>query len=262
MPAEHVVESPQEIVWNRLPIVNALMAQCIAGSGTVLLGIGITEIGLPVPFVVFIVVQGILAAITSHWLNQARWWLYIHFFFPISLYLTQRLELPSGVFLAAFAGMVLVYWSTFRTQVPFYPSSPALWVAVINQIPTDRSITMIDIGSGLGGLICRAAAIRLDSQFVGIEVAPLPWLVSRLRPRSDNCRFVRGDYNRLDFSKYDVVFAYLSSAAMPSLWAKASAEMRSGTMLLSYEFPIPGIDMDFMVESSTGHAKLYGWHMK
>lgn len=244
-----------------MPIVNALIAQCIAGCGTLLLGIVTAEIGLPIPFVAFILVQGIFAAIASHWRNQARWWLYIHFFFPVFVYLAQRLELPASVFLVAFVVMVLMYWSTFRTRVPFYPSSPALWETVIQQIPTDRAITMIDIGSGLGGLICRAAAIRLDSQFVGIEVAPLPWIISWLRPHGDNCRFIRGDYNRLDFSRYDVVFAYLSSAAMPSLWAKASAEMRSGTMLLGYEFPIPDVDTDFTVESSAGHANLYGWHM-
>ncbi|MEO7031298.1 MAG: class I SAM-dependent methyltransferase [Herbaspirillum sp.] len=261
MSVENIVKSPQKFIWHRLPVVNALLAQCVAGCGTLLLGIGVIKIGWSVPFIVFILAQGVLAAVASRWREQARWWLYIQFFFPISVYLTLRMQLPSGVFLAAFVCMVVVYWSTFRTRVPFYPSSPALWSTVIDQIPTDRPVTMIDIGSGLGGLVCRAAAMRPDSQFIGIEVAPLPWLVSRLRRQGNNCRFVRGDYNRLNFARYDVVFAYLSSAAMLSLWSKANAEMRHGAILLSYEFPIPGIDADFIVEPKTGHALLYGWRM-
>jgi len=120
---------------------------------------------------------------------------------------------------------------------------------------------MIDIGSGLGGLLIRAAAARADIQFTGIELAPLPWLFSAMRNRHGNCRFLHGDYDRLDFSHYDVVFAYLSTAAMPSLWHKAAREMRAGTLLLSYEFAIPGVNPSFTSVLEPSAAVLYGWRM-
>jgi hypothetical protein len=43
-------------------------------------------------------------------------------------------------------------------------------------------------------------------------------------------------------------FAYLSPAAMLALWHKARAEMRPGTLLLSYEFHIPGTTPDLVIQ--------------
>ena len=104
---------------------------------------------------------------------------------------------------------------------------------------------------------------RPESEFTGIEIAPLPWLVSRLRAAlaGNRCRFVRGDYLLLDFGDYDVVFAYLSPAAMEALWHKARAEMKPGTLLLSYEFHIPGTTPDVVVEPEDGGRVLHGWRM-
>jgi hypothetical protein len=94
-------------------------------------------------------------------------------------------------------------------------------------------------------------------------LAPLLWLVSWLRARivHSRARFIRGDYTHLDFAQYDVVFAYLSPAAMLALWEKSRAEMRPGSMLLSYEFSIPGISADVIVETmpQSEGATLYAW---
>jgi hypothetical protein len=74
-------------------------------------------------------------------------------------------------------------------------------------------------------------------------------------------RFIRGDYEHLDFVSYDVVFAYLSPAAMPALWEKARAEMQSGALLLSYEFTIPDIEPHLISTPVDGGPVLYGWYM-
>ena len=47
--------------------------------------------------------------------------------------------------------------------------------------PSDRPVRAVDIGSGLGGLVLELARRRPDSVFMGIELAPLPWLLSWLR---------------------------------------------------------------------------------
>ena len=74
-----------------------------------------------------------------------------------------------------------------------------------------------------------------------------------------NVRFVRGDYETLDFGDYDVVFAYLSPAVMGALWRKASAEMRPGSLLLSYEFGIGEKAPDVTIEPAGRGPLLYGW---
>jgi SAM-dependent methyltransferase len=162
--------------------------------------------------------------------------------------------LPPWLFLAAFLAMLAIYWSTFRTQVPYFPSGRRAWDAVAGVLPQGRPVYLVDIGSGLGGLVLDLARRRPESTFVGIELAPLPWLVSRLRAP------FAGDYEGLDFADYDVVFAYLSPAAMEALWRKASAEMRPGTLLLSYEFVIMAKAPDLTILPTGPGPLLYGWH--
>jgi len=121
---------------------------------------------------------------------------------------------------------------------------------------------VIDIGSGLGGLVLDLARRRPDCDVSGIELAPLPWLASRLRAWAGRspAHFLRGDYEGLDFGDVDVVFAYLSPAAMPALWRKAEAEMRPGSVLFSYEFTIPGREPDLRLVSTDSSKILHIWH--
>jgi hypothetical protein len=207
--------------------------------------------------------QGLLSAGFSRLLGLASWWLLIQLLFPISLVAALSLQLPPAIFLTGFILLLGIYWTIFRTQVPFYPSGPAVWDAVSRMLPAQRPVRFIDIGSGLGGLVLHLSGRRPDSSFTGIELAPLPWLASLLRKRmtaSAAC-FLRGDYTHLDFAAYDVVFAYLSPAAMPALWNKARAEMRAGSLLLSYEFHIPGADPHLIQAPVDGGPVLYGWYM-
>lgn len=209
------------------------------------------------------ILQGAIAAGLSRVFKLASWWLAIQFIFPIAAIGVQALKLPPTAFLIAFVILLGLYWSTFRTQVPFYPSSPATWKAVTELLPTDRPLQFIDIGSGLGGLSLHLARARPDCKFLGIELAPLPWLVSVLRvyvSRSP-AQFIRGDYTNLDFSQYDVVFAYLSPVAMTPLWEKAKAEMRPNSLLLSYEFPIADKKWNIIKSPAQGGPNLYGWQM-
>jgi len=73
---------------------------------------------------------------------------------------------------------------------------------------------------------------------------------------------MRGDYRALDFAQYDVVFAYLSPAAMPALREKAQAEMRPGTLLLSYEFGFAGMPPDVTLPVAPNGTVLYGWYQR
>jgi len=165
------------------------------------------------------------------------------------------------VFLAAFVIFLSIYWSTFRTQVPYYPSGRAVWDIVAGLLPPGRPAAAIDIGSGLGGLVLELARRRPDCRIEGIELAPLPWLASRLRARLSGspARFLRGDYNDLDFGRYDLVFAYLSPAAMPALWRKAEREMRPGSILASYEFSIVDKEPNRRFVTTDSKKILYLW---
>lgn len=208
--------------------------------------------------------QGALAALLS-WQRLPRWWLLIQLLLPSALLATHALALPSWIFLLAFVVLLGLYWTSFRTRVPYYPSGLLAWESVAQLLPA-RPLQVIDIGSGFGGLALHLAQLRPDCRCFGIEIAPLPWAVSSLRAWTRRLRseptasFMRGDYHSLDFGRYDIIFAYLSPAAMPVLWDKVRAQMRAGSVLLSYEFDIPGVPADFSLQVPNGRV-MHGWRL-
>jgi hypothetical protein len=245
----------------RAPAVQALLIQCAAVLPTLFLVYFLATVRLPVTLLTVALLQGALAALATYKLGLAPWWRPIQLLFPVALLGASALHLPPSLFLFAFLFLLVLYWSTFRTQVPYYPSRLAVWQAVEQLLPAGP-VRMIDIGSGLGGLVLYLARRRPDAACLGIELAPLPWLVSAVRARlaGSTARFVRGDYELLDFAQFDVVFAYLSPAAMDGLWRKASAQMRPGAVLLSYEFAIAARDPDRTVVPIAGGRPLYAWY--
>ncbi len=257
--------TPPDKSMLRLPALQAFAIQCASLAVLYLfLRFIWARTGVPVTLVMAALLQGAIAAALSRWRGLAPWWLFIQFVFPGALLATHALHLPPGFFLAAFLLLVGLYWTTFRSQVPLYLSGPAAWNSVASLLPQEQPIRFIDIGSGLGGLVLNLASRRPESSFAGIEVAPLPWLASWLRARymRSSARFVRGDYRALDFAHYDVVFAYLSPAAMPALREKAQAEMRPGTLLLSYEFQFAGMVPDIALPTAPDGPVLYGWYKR
>lgn len=246
------------------PAVQALLIQVFSFLLVLALAHGLSRwLHVDLMLAVALVAQGGIAALISRWRRLARWWIAIQAVFPVALVAMLSLQLPPSIFLCGFIVLLGLYWSTFRTQVPFFPSGRDAWEVVASRLPSDRAVRFIDIGSGLGGLILHLVERRPDSTFTGIELAPLPWFASILRGRilRSKARFIRGDYERLDFASYDVVFAYLSPAAAHGLWQKARTEMRKGSLLLSYEFDIPGATPDWVSEPVDGNRVLYGWTM-
>jgi SAM-dependent methyltransferase len=200
-----------------------------------------------IPFSTFVLAQAILANLVAHYFQVAPWWRWIHFIFPIALWVTLQFEVPNEIYLVGFLLTLSVFWSTYRTQVPYYPSRVDVWQRMddfVKQFALEqqRLPKVIDIGSGLGGLSLHLAKHH-QLHIEGIEIAPLPWLVSRLRAMisQSQAKFILGDYQHLDFVNYDIVFAYLSPAAMPALWEKANKEMRKNSRLISLEFEVPNV---------------------
>lgn len=211
----------------------------------------------------FLFCCGSAAAILSLILRFDWWWALIQLCFPSIIYFAYQQNIAPIAYLAALLVCALVFWSTYKTQVPYYPSRSSLAEPIASLLDEFESPSLIDLGSGLGGLLFRLEGSRKNARFFGIEIAPLPYCCSQIRRilRGSNVKFLFGSYFSLDLSEFDVVFCYLSPAAMPDLWDKASTEMKKGSMLLSYEFIIPDVPVSFTLEMKGGGPVLYGWRI-
>jgi SAM-dependent methyltransferase len=191
------------------------------------------------------------------------WWLPINLAFLPAIEAMLAVQLPAAVYCAAFSLLFLINVAAWRHRVPFFLSSVEAARVVSTLLPAGTAFRFLDLGCAAGALLGRVARARPDGRFDGIELAPLSFALACWRARANPAISVNcGDFWRTDLARYDVVYAYLSPAAMPRLWAKARREMRPGSLLVSNGFEVPGVPAGRVIPLGDAmRSTLHVWQM-
>jgi hypothetical protein len=248
----------------RVPLLQAAVVQTAATLLLLALMLVVPDSAANGDAMSFAMLQGIVAASLARVAAMDDWWLALHALFAPGLVWALGFGLPPVYALAAFIALASVYWGVAHTRVPLFLSSRAAAQALARLLPQERSFAFIDLGCGLGGVLASLARERPQGRYHGIEAAPLPFLLGRLRAAlgPHACRIRWGDFNSIDLGRYDVVYAYLSPAAMGDLWRKARREMRRGSLLISNGFDIPGVPpAQTVATGARGERELLLWRM-
>ena len=143
--------------------------------------------------------------------------------------------------------------------MPLYLSNADTATALAELIADRPQLRFLDLGAGVGSVLRPLATTRQDAFFTGIENAPATWLAGRLRTAGlANCDWRWGDIWQARLADYDVVYAFLSPAAMPALWQKIETEMPPGSLFISNSFAVPDIEASEIFEVDDGRkTRLY-----
>lgn len=222
------------------PVLRALAAQALA---FLLLLILARMLPGRLPFWTWPLLQGLLAASLAAGWGLGPWWGGFQLLLPFALAWQLGNPVPGWIYLVLLLVLLLVFGGGILTRVPLYNSGPAAWEQLLALIPEEQELKLVDLGAGLGGPLAFLARRRPRARFLGIEASPLVWLIAWLRtlPFRRNCRMHLGSLWSLDLQEFPLVYAFLSPAPMPSLWTKALAEMRPGSLLISHSFEVPGV---------------------
>ena len=144
-----------------------------------------------------------------------------------------------------------------------YLSNQTTWRALSDLLPAQDSFRFVDLGSGLAGTLSYLAQQHPEGEFVGVESAPLPILLARLRcGQQHNITLLRQDMWSLNLAPFDVVYCFLSPEPMPKIYVKARKEMRPGSLLISNSFAVQGCEPDQVLElDDRRRTRLYLWRM-
>lgn len=190
--------------------------------------------------------QGLIAASIGRWLGLSRWWWWLNLAFVPALLAFGGAPLPSWVFLLVFLTLLLLNWNSFGERVPLYltgAQGTQLLTDILVQQP--EPLRFIDLGCGPAGPLLALARQFPEGRFVGVETAPLSYLLALLRSLfQHNCSIRYQSLWRTDLAGFNVVYCFLSPAPMLALWQKACAEMQPGSLFVSNTFAVPDVPAD------------------
>lgn len=242
------------------PVVWALLAQLCAAV-VALLYLQLTAVVQAAP-IHPLLLHALAAAALGQTLRLPLWWVPINaLFVPAAVWL-QELSLRPVWFLILLGVLILLYWTNYRTRVPLYLSGQRACRRLVSLLPHGSPLKVLDLGSGFGGVLAAVSKQRPDCRLVGLEIAPLPAWIARLRHRRRRAlEMRRRDFWRESLAAYDLVYAYLSPEPMPALWLKVRAEMRPGTLFVSNAFAVPGASPDLVLPLGGPRSPLYVWRL-
>lgn len=247
-----------------IPLRNPLTAACAIHALSAAICFALMAAPAPaLPTLLWPWCEGLCAAALGAAWKLPRWWLPINLLFFPAAFALMALNVPPVFWLAGFGALVLLNFASAAGRVPLFLSTTQAAAVLTTLLPRRAGCRVLDLGSGTGSLLSDLTRVRPDAVCTGIEVAPLPYLLGRLRARFNPAlRMQWGDFWQADLSQYDVVYAYLSPAPMARLWQKARAEMRPGSLLVSNDFCVPGVaPAETIPVGDRMRSTLYIWRM-
>lgn len=157
----------------------------------------------------------------------------------------QYFELVVIVILLIFFFWVLisiVVWS-YRNGITPTPTSSKAKKCLMNALPATMQGNIYELGSGWGTLALPLAKRYPNCRVMGFESSPLPFFVSQIRKRLGNVpnlKLYRHNFFEADLRDANLVVCYLYPGAMRKLKEKFQKELKSGTLIVSNTFAIPG----------------------
>lgn len=147
-------------------------------------------------------------------------------------------------------------YTTLRYKLPYVPS-PAWAVKwlVDNVKLTDQDI-VYELGCGDGRVLVALAKKYPAARFIGIEIQWWPYLLAKWKCRRlTNIDIKRQDFFKVDLSVATVVYGFYISAVTVPLANMLRQELRPGTMVYSYDFPLGGLHQIEEVPSPPGQRR-------
>ncbi|RMG45239.1 MAG: class I SAM-dependent methyltransferase [Candidatus Dadabacteria bacterium] len=252
-------ESRRSIKSSLYYLLFSLLAQSVGFAAGLVASeyLGVTGIALSL-------IHGIVACIISRWLKMPPAWQAANLLLPPGIVLYVELKLPAGILLLAFIITVLIYLPVIWSGIPYYPTSRKTYAEIAKLLPADKSFTMLDIGCGFSGLLFYLSKRFPEGKFTGVEIGPVPYLLSKLKTivfRPKNVEILFKDFWKMDFSSYDVIYAFLAPGPMERLWQKVKSEMKPGSIFITNTFEVEAKADQVVVVEDYRVFKLYLFRM-
>ena len=171
--------------------------------------------------------------------------------FPLSLLVSGvAAVLPAWAWLVPMAALLLAYPVTAWRDAPVFPTPRDALAGLDRHIALAPAASVLDAGCGLGHGLRALRAVWPQARIAGVEWSwPLAWITTLRCPWA---RVARGDMWRGSWAAHDLVYLFQRPESMARALAKANAEMRPGSWVVSLEFEAVGRTPHARMEMASG----------
>jgi len=159
--------------------------------------------------------------------------------FPVSL-LASGIGgvLPAWAWLLPLAVLALAYPVTAWRDAPMFPTPRGALAGLDRHVALPPSASVLDAGCGMGHGLRALRAVWPQASLAGVEWSWPLALATKLR--CPWARIERGDMWRGSWAGHDLVYLFQRPESMARALAKADAQMRPGSWVVSLEFEAAG----------------------
>lgn len=138
--------------------------------------------------------------------------------------------------------LLSMVWPPDSPWSPWWRTNVKVAKAIVQAAKITRDDVIYDLGCGDGTALITAAKLK-GASGIGIEIDPSRVVIAKLRillnRLGGKVTIHRGDLFKTDISSASVVFVYLIPKTLNRLEEKFRKELRPGTRIVSYVYPIP-----------------------
>ncbi|GIW61237.1 MAG: 50S ribosomal protein L11 methyltransferase [Patescibacteria group bacterium] len=146
-----------------------------------------------------------------------------------------------GVIIILLLFLLSMIWPPDSPWSPWWRTNKVTAKKICKLAKVSSNDMIYDLGCGDGTALITAAKIS-NACGIGIEIDPLRVLIAKIRTFihgvSHKITVERGDFFKVDISQATVVFVYLIPKTLKRLEKKFLAELKPGTKIVSYVYPI------------------------
>lgn len=155
--------------------------------------------------------------------------------------------------------IALFWFSLLLIYKAPYVKTPAQAIAsVLNNVIIKPEHLVYDLGCGDAEVLI-AAEKKFECKTIGYEASPFPYVRARrnVRRQQSKTEVYWRDFFKADLRKADVVFCFLIESLMLRVGVYLREQLRPGTRVICYGYPIPDWQPAQTIDVSGTTSKIY-----
>ncbi len=163
--------------------------------------------------------------------------------------------------------LVLMVFSTiqlfnivFRGYAPFFSSNKKFMKKILEEeIEINKNYNIYELGCGFAWFLSLAEKQFKNVNYIGIEYSFLPYLLSKIRLKiiKSKIKIIKQNLFQTNLSNANLIYCYLLPNMMQKLAMKLKKECKCGTIIISYRFLMPNVDLYKKISFKKNHFYFY-----